>query len=118
MQKHGFCQKKDANDAYWGQLLHCLLEWQSIDDECLASCYAKMGHMNKAASVFDTELYDNPALQFCPNACRRYLQYVYPQASSEQRIDLEHRYHSHFCIECDSFSDRVSYEILPIELFS
>jgi tetratricopeptide (TPR) repeat protein len=108
--------EQDAGDVYWSQLLCYLLEWQSKDDECLASCYMKMDDMNEAASIFDTELYGDPALKFSPNACRRYLHYVYPQTLSDQRINLERRYHDHFLIEYnDSFSDRVSYEVLPIE---
>jgi hypothetical protein len=74
-----------------------------------------MDDMNTAASIFDTELYGDPARKFSSNACRRYLQYVYPQASSEKRIILEDRYHDHFLIVYDSFSDIVSYEILPAE---
>jgi tetratricopeptide (TPR) repeat protein len=107
--------REDVSDDYWSQLLHCLLEWQSKDDECLALCYAKMDDMNTAASIFDTELYGDPVLRFSPNACRRYLQYVYPQALSEQQINLEHLYHDHFLIVYDSFADRVCYEVLPTE---
>lgn len=101
--------------VYWSQLLHRLLELQSIDDEYLTMCYTKMGDMNAGASLFSTDMYGNPALQFNSNACRRYLRYVYPQASAEERINLELRYHRHFFVECDSFADQVSYEVLPNE---
>ncbi len=92
-----------------------LFEWHSKDDECIASCYTKMGDVHSASSIFDIELYGDPALKFSSNACRRYLQYVYHQASSEQRITLEHRYQEHFLIVYDSFSNAISYEILPSE---
>jgi hypothetical protein len=101
--------------VYWSQLLHRLLELQSIDDEYLAMSYTKMDDMNAAASLFSTDIYGNPALRFNSNACRRYLRYVYPQASSEERINLELRYHKHFFVECDSFADQMSYEVLPNE---
>jgi hypothetical protein len=101
--------------VYWSQLLHRLLELQSIDDEYLAMSYTKMGDMNAAASLFSTDIYEDPALRFNSNACRRYLRYVYPQASIEERINLELRYHKHFFVECDSFADQMSYEVLPNE---
>ena len=110
-----FQSEEDPDDAYWKQLLRCLLEWQSKDDECMASCYTKLHNMSLAVSVFDTKLYGDPTLRFSANACRRYLQYAYPQASSEQRTELEHRYYDHFLILCDSCTERVSYEILPVE---
>ena len=100
---------------YWSQLLHRLLELQSIDDECLAICYTKIDDRKTAASLFNTDIYGDPALQFNTNACRRYLQYVYPQASSEEQRKLELRYQKHFFVECDSFSGQMSYEVLPIE---
>jgi tetratricopeptide (TPR) repeat protein len=106
---------EETDDTYWSQLLHCLFEWQSKDDECIASFYKKIGDVHSAASIFDTELYGDPALKFSSNACRRYLQYVYHQASYEQRINLEHRYQDHFLIVYDSFSNPVSYELLPPE---
>jgi tetratricopeptide (TPR) repeat protein len=100
---------------YWTRLLHCLLELQSVDDECLAICYTKMGDTKSAASLFNSDVYGEPALRFNPNACRRYLRYVYPQASPEERISLETRYQKHFFIECDSFSGQMTYAVLPIE---
>ena len=100
---------------YWSQVLHRLLELQSIDDECLARCRIKMGDMKPVVSLFNTNIYGDPALRFNSNACRRYLRYVYPQASTEERQNLEYRYQNHFYIEMDSFSDHISFEILPLE---
>ena len=45
----------------------------------------KINDVSSAISVFDAELYGDPALKFNSNACRRYLKYVYPHASSEQK---------------------------------
>ncbi|CAF1113955.1 unnamed protein product [Adineta steineri] len=100
---------------YWTRLLYNLLELQSVDDECLAICYTKMGDMKAAASLFTSDVYGDPALKFNPNACRRYLRYIYPQASPEERTNLEIRYQKHFFVECDSFSGQMTYEILPVE---
>jgi hypothetical protein len=100
---------------YWSRLLHCLLELQSMDDECLAICYTKMGDTKAAALLFNTNIYGDSALRFNPNACHRYLRYVYSQASVDERMKLELRYQKHFFVECDSFSGETSYEIRPIK---
>ena len=83
------------------------------EDECLAPCYTKIGDMNTAVSIFNTVLYGDLALKYNSNACRCYLQYVYPQASLEQRIDLEHRYYNHFLL----VQNKVVYSILFISRY-
>lgn len=100
---------------YWSQLLHRLLELQSIDDEYLAISYIKLGDVKTATSLFTMDIYGDPALRFNSNACRRFLRYVYPYTLDEERLNLEHRYQKHFVIEFDSFADKMLYEILSNE---
>lgn len=100
---------------YWSQVLHRFLELQSIDDEYLAVSYIKLNDIKTAVSIFTMDIYGEPALQFNSNACRRYLRYVYPHVSVEERKHLEQRYQKHFFLEFDSCTDQISYEILPTD---
>ena len=100
---------------YWSRLLHCLLELQSVDDECLTRCYTEIDDREKAASLFDNIVYGEAVLRFNPNACRRYLQCVYPRASIDERRRLERLYQKQFIVEYDFSFDQMTYEVLPIE---
>ena len=64
----------------------------------------KINDVSSAISVFDAELYGDPALKFNSNACRRYLKYVFMHRLNKKKY-LEHRYRDHFLIVCDSSSE-------------
>ena len=59
----------------WTQLCSDLLEWQSIDDERLASCHVKLNDIEAARAVFDPVLYGDLVMRLNPNAYRRSLNF-------------------------------------------
>jgi hypothetical protein len=81
----------------WTKCLYFLLEVCSENDAYFAACYMQLADPIRAANVFDPFVYNNLAIQYCPNACRRYLKYVYPQ--TQIRDELELYFADHFyCI--------------------
>jgi hypothetical protein len=78
----------------WTKCIYFLLENCSKNDEYFASCYIQLSDTLRAADVFDPIVYCNLALQYCPNASRRYLKYVYPQTQIQEKLEL--RFSDHF----------------------
>lgn len=80
----------------WKKCMYFLLEVCSEYDDYLASCYVQLGDSRQATNVFDPIVYRDLALQYCPNACRRYLKYIYPQLQMREEIEL--LFADHFCL--------------------
>ena len=98
--------------------LEYILELHSIDDEYVAACYVALGEPKRAITVFNRFIYGNPALKYSPNACRRYLRFIYNETlTDDERTDVEHRYAEHFILEGDLVAGDYSFEILPLEDF-
>lgn len=94
--KRCFAASKIENSIIecWTNCIIFLLEFCSQNDDYVASCYIQLADPVKAANVFNHDVYCNLALQYCPNACRRYLKYVYPQTDMREEIEL--RFADHF----------------------
>jgi hypothetical protein len=78
----------------WTKCLYFLLEVCSENDAYFAACYMQLNDPVRAANVFDPIVYHNFAVRYCPNACRRYLKYVYAQR--QIRDELELHFADHF----------------------
>ena len=80
--------------ACWTECIRFLLEQCSKQDENLAFCYLQLSDPIQAAQIFDRTIYEEIALKYCPNACRRYLKFVYP--IHDTREELESLFATHF----------------------
>ena len=78
----------------WTKCIYFILEFASEYDDYVASCYTKLNDPKQVVMVFDSTIYHHFAVKHCPNACRRYLKYAYPQ--SQSREELEHIFADHF----------------------
>lgn len=85
---------KQRINACWTECIRFLLEQCSKQDEHLAFCYLQLSDPVQAAQIFDRTIYEEIALKYCPNACRRYLKFVYP--IHDAREELESRFAAHF----------------------
>ncbi|CAF1494898.1 unnamed protein product [Adineta ricciae] len=81
-----------------------LLELKSISDERFATCYLQLGDSERAAAVFDPNIYCDLANQYCPSAVRRYSKFISPLTSD--RTELERRSREHFHHVDDQVQDR------------
>jgi tetratricopeptide (TPR) repeat protein len=72
----------------WTKCIYFLLEDCSKSDEYFATCYVKLNNPIRAANVFDSIVYCNLALKYCPNACRRYLKYIYPRTQMQGKLQV------------------------------
>ena len=80
----------------WTRCIYFLLEFSSEYDEYMASCYMRLNNPVEAVKVFDPAIYHSFAVKYCPNACRRYLKYVYyPQTQTNDELHALFADHFH-----------------------